>query len=283
MKNYVTQKGDTFSSLARQFKLKNEGILKTYHNLHCPPEDVMQEPVPGKTIYIPEDPQLMTNETQTQDISDSSQEETTDGMSSGEENPSEQQTKNEEQSSEKTDQQSDKEKKKDTKEDSGSTPHEGKYFIVQKGTVQCNQGFKFPKFKVTSHQKHYWNDGEGNADYLAVTEDDLQLDPAAQPFGQCKLKPSSGGYLPCAYAPAGKWQKTYEKVKVMGKSCLTEISELMCSTGGKITILKHGQQSEVGKSQIAKANTQEQQVYNPVVDFDAFKEDTKGTDELYYS
>ncbi|MGE8511549.1 MAG: DUF4280 and LysM peptidoglycan-binding domain-containing protein [Chryseobacterium culicis] len=283
MKNYVTQKGDTFSSLARQFKLKNEGILKTYHNLHCPPEDVMQEPVPGKTIYIPEDPQLMTNETQTQDISDSSQEETTDGMSSGEENPSEQQTKNEEQSSEKTDQQSDKEKKKDTKEDSGSTPHEGKYFIVQKGTIQCNQGFKFPKFKVTSHQKHYWNDEEGNADYLAVTEDDLQLDPAAQPFGQCKLKPTSGGYLPCAYAPAGKWQKTYEKVKVMGKSCLTEISELMCSTGGKITILKHGQQSETSKSQVGKANTQEQQVYNPVVDFDAFKEDTKGTDELYYS
>ncbi|MBP1165168.1 hypothetical protein JOE44_002052 [Chryseobacterium sp. PvR013] len=283
MKNYVTQKGDTFSSLARQFKLKNEGILKTYHNLHCPPEDVMQEPVPGKTIYIPEDPQLMTNETQNQDISDSSQEETTDEMSSGEENAPEEQTKNEEQSSEKTDQQSDKEKKKDTKEDSGSTPHEGKYFIVQKGTVQCNQGFKFPKFKVTSHQKHYWNDEEGNADYLAVTEDDLQLDPAAQPFGQCKLKPTSGGYLPCAYAPAGKWQKTYEKVKVMGKSCLTEISELMCSTGGKITILKHGQQSETSKSQVGKANTQEQQVYNPVVDFDAFKEDTKGTDELYYS
>ncbi|WP_426480429.1 DUF4280 domain-containing protein [Chryseobacterium sp. R2ACT005] len=283
MKNYVTQKGDTFSSLTRQFKLKNEGILKTYHNLHCPPEDVMQEPVPGKTIYIPEDPQLMTNETQNQDISDSSQEETTDEMSSGEENPSEQQTKNEEPSSEKTDQQSDKKKKKDTKEDSGSSPHEGKYFIVQKGTVQCNQGFKFPKFKVTSHQKHYWNDEEGNADYLAVTEDDLQLDPAAQPFGQCKLKPSSGGYLPCAYAPAGKWQKTYEKVKVMGKSCLTEISELMCSTGGKITILKHGQQSETSKSQVGKANTQEQQVYNPVVDFDEFKEDTKGTDELYYS
>ncbi|TZF95332.1 DUF4280 domain-containing protein [Chryseobacterium panacisoli] len=154
---------------------------------------------------------------------------------------------------------------------------------MQKGTVQCNQGFKFPKFKVTSHQKHYWNDEEGNADYLAVTEDDLQLDPAAQPFGQCKLKPSSGGYLPCAYAPAGKWQKTYEKVKVMGKSCLTEISELMCSTGGKITILKHGQQSETSKSQVGKANTQEQQVYNPVVDFDEFKEDTKGTDGLYYS
>lgn len=276
MKNYVIQKGDTFSSLARQLKLKNEGILKTYHNLHCPPEDIMEEPVPGKTILIPEDPQLMTEETEPQNITASSQEESTENVGSDEGNSTEETPQNEEQSSGKTEQQSD-------KEDSGSSPHEGKYFIVQKGTVQCNQGFKFPKFKVTSHQKHYWNDEEGNADYLAVTEDDLQLDPAAQPFGQCKLKPSSGGYLPCAYAPAGKWQKTYEKVKVMGKSCLTEISELMCSTGGKITILKHGQQSEIGKSQVAKASTQEQQVYNPVVDFDEFKEDTKDTDQLYYS
>jgi len=283
MKNYVTQKGDTFSSLARQFKLKNEGVLKTYHNLHCPPEDIMQEPVPGKTILIPQDPQLMANETEPQMITASSHKESTEDGVSDEENSTEEPSQNEEQPSGKAEQQANKEEKKDKKEDSGSSPHEGKYFVVQKGTVQCNQGFKFPKFKVTSHQKHYWNDEEGQADYLAVTEDDLQLDPAAQPFGQCKLKPTSGGYLPCAYAPAGKWQKTYEKVKVMEKSCLTEISELMCSTGGKITILKHGQQSEVGKSQVAKANTQEQQVYNPVVDFDEFKEDTKGTDELYYS
>lgn len=283
MKNYVTQKGDTFSSLARQFKLKNEGILKTYHNLHCPQEDVMQEAVPGKTILIPEDPQLMADETEPQNTSTSSQQESAENISESEENAPEEQPEGGEQSSEKNEQQTDKEEKKDKKEDSGSSPHEGKYFIVQKGTVQCNQGFKFPKFKVTSHQKHYWNDEEGQADYLAVTEDDLQLDPAAQPFGQCKLKPTSGGYLPCAYAPAGKWQKTYEKVKVLGKSCLTEISELMCSTGGKITILKHGQQSEAGKSHVGKANTQEQQAYNPVVDFDEFKEDTKGTDELYYS
>lgn len=283
MKNYVTQKGDTFSSLTRQFKLKNEGILKTYHNLHCSPEDVMQEPVPGKTIFIPEDPQFMAEETETQNISAPTQQESTEDIVSDEENSTEEPSQNEGQPSGTAEESANKEEKKDKKEDSSSSPHEGKYFIVQKGTVQCNQGFKFPKFKVTSHQKHYWNDEEGQADYLAVTEDDLQLDPAAQPFGQCKLKPTSGGYLPCAYAPAGKWQKTYEKVKVMGKSCLTEISELMCSTGGKITILKHGQQSEVGKSQVTKANTQEQQVYNPVVDFDEFKEDTKGTDELYYS
>lgn len=271
MKNYVIQQGDTFSSLAQQFKLKNEGILKTYHNLHCAEEDIMQEPIPGKKIIIPEDPQLMAEEKDTPGAS--SQEETTDEGTA--ENSSSEQSSNENQSSEKaTEKQDKKEEKKDEDGESSSGPHEGKYFVIQKGTVQCNQGFKFPKFKVTSHQKHYWNDQEGQADYLAVTEDDVQLDPPAQPFGQCKLKPTSGGYLPCTYAAAGKWQKPYEKVKVMGKSCLTEISELMCTTGGKITILKHGQQSEAGKSHVNNADTKEQQIYNPVVNFDKFKSET---------
>lgn len=268
MKNYVIQQGDTFSSLARQFKLKNENILKAYHNLHCSEEDIMQEPIPGKKILIPEDPQLMNEEkdspsSATNDYQEDTTEEGAHDQSSSE------QPSDENQSSEKT------EDKQDQSGESSSGPHDGKYFVIQKGTVQCNQGFKFPKFKVTSHQKHYWNNKEGESDYLAVTEDDVQLDPPAQPFGQCKLKPTSGGYLPCAYAAAGKWQKPYEKVKVMGKSCLTEISELMCTTGGKITILKHGQQSEAGKSNVASAKSQEQQVYNPVINFDEFKAETE--------
>jgi len=57
----------------------------------------------------------------------------------------------------------------------------------------------------------------------------------------------------------------------------------MCSTGGKITIFKHGQQSEAGKSQASDANIKEQQVYNPVMDFDEFKEEINDTDQLYYS
>lgn len=268
MKNYIIQKGDTFGLLAKKFGLKDEAILKTYHNLHCPKEDIMhEEPVPGKTVLIPADPQFMIEENQSQEeVENIEEEENTDSMAD-------------------EDNWSTAKEGHDQKEDNqnnswGSDAHDGKYFIIQKATVQCNQGFTFPKFKVTSHEKHYWNDAEGHPDYLAVTEDDLLFDPAAQPFGQCKLKPSSGGYLPCAYAPAGKWQKTYENVKVMGKSCLTEISELICSTGGKITILKHGQQSEIGKSQASNAHTQEQQVYNPVVDYDEFKENIN--DQQYY-
>lgn len=101
------------------------------------------------------------------------------------------------------------------------------------------------------------------------------------PFGNCKLKPTSGGYLPCAYAPAGKWTKTYEKVKVMGKSCVTEISELMCAIG-KITILKHGQQSEAGKSNVMNANSQEQHTYNPILDFEEFKDEISDKNQDAY-
>ena len=158
-----------------------------------------------------------------------------------------------------------------------SSEHDGKYFVIPKGKAKCDQGITFPNFKVTSHQKHYWNNEEGQSDYLAVTEDDLTFDPVAQPFGaQCKLQPTSSGYLPCSYAPAGKWQKTYEKVKVMGKSCVTEISELQCVIGGKITVMKHGQQSEAGKSNVKNADAREQHVYNPLVDFEEFREEQLG-------
>lgn len=169
-------------------------------------------------------------------------------------------------------------KEDDKKNDKDSDDHESIFFIIQKATLQCNQGFTFPTLKVTSHQKHYANHPDNDPNYLAATEDDLQLNPSAQPFGQCKLKPSSGGYLPCAYAPAGKWQKAYDKTKVMDKACLTEHSELLCSTGGKITILNHGQQSEITKSHISNANTLEQQAYNPVVDFDALKEEANSNE-----
>jgi hypothetical protein len=156
---------------------------------------------------------------------------------------------------------------------SGSSPHDGKHFVVQKGKAQCNQGNQFPQYKVTSHQKHYWNNEEVEADYLAVTEDDLQFTPPGPSFGQCKLKPTSGGYLPCAYAPAGKWQKTYEQVKIMGKCCVTELSELMCSTGGKITIKEHGQTAAMSSQNIQNADPQEQHNINPFVNFKEFQEE----------
>jgi hypothetical protein len=153
-----------------------------------------------------------------------------------------------------------------------SSTHDGKHFVVQKGTCECNQGDQFPQHKVTVHQKHYWNDAAGSTDYLAVTEDDLQFTPSGPSFGRCKLKPSSSGYLPCTYAPAGKWQKTYDKVKIMGKKAVTEVSELQCTVGGKITIKDHGQRGEMSKQNVKNADEKIIRHMNPLVDVNHYRE-----------
>ena len=268
MKKHTVQSGETFASLVQNYAIKNNDYLRLYHNLNCPEEVIIRgELIVGKEILIPDDPEFLIEETEEID-------EGTDTMNEIEPETTNDSSANDQEENEEENQSDEKETKSEDSE------HEGKHFVIQKGMCQCDKGFKFPKFKVTSHQKHYWNNADGQADYLAVTEDDLTFDPPAMPFGNCKLRPTSGGYLPCVYAPSGKWQKTYEKVKILDKKCLTEISELLCSTGGKITILKHGQQSEAGKRNVDNANTLEQQVYNPVVDFDEFKEEING-DNLF--
>ncbi len=153
-----------------------------------------------------------------------------------------------------------------------SSPHDGKHFVVQKGKAQCNQGDQFPQFKVTSHQKHFWNDSDGSSDFLGVTEDDLQFTPSGPSFGKCKLEPSSGGNLPCSYAPAGKWQKTYDKVKIMDKKIVTEFSELQCTVGGKITVQDHGQRGQMSKKNVKNADNKTIQHINPLVSMQDFKE-----------
>ncbi|WP_244428667.1 DUF4280 domain-containing protein [Flavobacterium sp. B17] len=147
-----------------------------------------------------------------------------------------------------------------------NSEHTGKHFVLQKGKAICNKGTNFPNFKVTSHQKHYWNDANGKADYLAVTEDDLQFNPATVPFGSCAVKNGQ----PCSFSPIGKWTKPYEKVKVMGKSCLTEISELQCAIGGKIKVMKHGQTVEISKQNLKNANPILMSIMNPVINFNQF-------------
>ena len=270
MKTYTVKQGDTFTSIAQEFDVKEGHLLRLYHNLHCPEEDVIfGNPIVGKTIVLPkEEIVVFANiDEYNQFLENENEINAENGKDTEQENEPENQQENEESQAEKS---------------SSKSEHNGKYFIIQKGMCQCNQGFKFPKFKVTSHQKHYWNSPDADADYLAVTQDDLTFDPPAMPFGNCKLRPTSGGYLPCVYSPAGKWQKACDKVKILDKSCLTEISELMCATGGKITILKHGQQSEVGKKNIENASSFEQKIYNPVIDFDEFKDQIIQQNVDYY-
>lgn len=162
-----------------------------------------------------------------------------------------------------------------------TSPHDGKHFVIQKGKAECNQGNQYPQFKVTSQQRHYFNDPANNTDYLAVTEDDLQFNPPGASFGQCKLKPSSGGNLPCTFAAVGKWLKTYDKTKVDGKRCVSEISELLCSTGGKITVKDHGQRSVINKKNIINADPKTYAMINPFMDLRELQEELEDSDNDY--
>lgn len=259
MRIEINKSGITLQKITDDIELEGgTDYLKTFHNLHCEPSQMVksidEELAIGSIIWVPEEP-LYTIEPEPRTAEVLEAIAFVDYKEEREEEPDFTPNKSE---------------------------HEGKYYVIQKGLCQCNKGFKYPQFKVTSHKKHYWNDAEGENDFLAVTEDDLQLNPETEPFGKCKLRPTSGGYLPCVYAPVGKWQKPYEKTKVMGKSCLTEISELMCATGGKITVKKHGQVSELGLNNIRNANIMEQQLINPLIDFEEFLEEIEEKDNYGY-
>jgi len=155
-----------------------------------------------------------------------------------------------------------------------STAHENKKYVIQRGKAICDKGSQFPNFKVNSHQKHYWNDENRKEDYLAVTEEDVQFHPPTVPFGNCSLKNGQA----CCFAPVGKWQKPYEKVKIMGKSFLTEISELQCAVGGKIKVMEHGQRAELSKQNFKNANAFIHDQINPLIDLDEFIDALDGND-----
>jgi hypothetical protein len=56
----------------------------------------------------------------------------------------------------------------------------------------------------------------------------------------------------------------------MGKSCLTEISELQCAIGGKITVMKHGQTAEISKQNFKNADPFILSQINPFFNFGEF-------------
>ena len=145
----------------------------------------------------------------------------------------------------------------------------GDHFVIQKGKAICDKGTSFPSFKVSSHNKHYWND-KGNSDaYLAVTEDDTSFTPSETSFGSCSLLNGK----PCKFSPAGKWTKTYDKVKILEKNCVIESSELMCAVGGKIKVLQHGQSASVTTSNVENADQDIQEELDPLTDINDILED----------
>ena len=81
--------------------------------------------------------------------------------------------------------------------------------ITNTAELSCNQGTATSCLNVTS-QDFVTIEGKAMA-----TEEDKQANSNIQPFKQCKLKPSSGGYLPCVPAPI-QWEDAARIDTIMG-------------------------------------------------------------------
>ena len=112
-----------------------------------------------------------------------------------------------------------------------------KIYVLDGALLECNMGLCPAKLLVTENHKVKI---QGK---FKATDADVQV-PAT--FGTCKLKPSSGGYLPCVPA-LQKWTKTAQKSTLgSSKKFLLDDSQTMCSTGGMVTIKEPMQLSLMG-------------------------------------
>jgi muramidase (phage lysozyme) len=242
---YIVQKGDTLTSVAKKHNISDWNRLRLYHNNNCPLNDQI-----GDKIYVGE--KLLIPEPDKEPVADDVVDQNAQKEEKAEAKKEEEKKKT-----------ADEEKKKEAEKG----PHDGKFYVVHGATCVCDQAevpTKTAKIQVTSHKQLVINDEDGK---FAVTEDDKTLDPPAMTFGKCKLKPSNSGNLPCAPVLNGKWEKTYEKNTVKGKTLVTEISTLHCSekSGGTITIKKHGQKNSVTQQHADNTDPVEQILINPAV------------------
>ncbi|WP_353150188.1 PAAR-like protein [Chryseobacterium sp.] len=248
---YTVQSGETLQDIAQKLGIKDWTKLKEYHNAHSATQ-VGNTPYTGFSLMTPPPDEVyqLNGETPPPD-------------------PAEEQ-KTAEQKQEEEKKQEEEEKKN---EKASKSEHYGKYLVVHGAKCVCDKAenpAQTADLQVTTHSIIILNDAQGK---LAATEEDKTFNPPAATFGKCKLKPSSGGYLPCTVAPAPKWGKTYDSTQVMGKNTLTEISELQCTVGGKITISKHGQTDSVSNAHAENTNPVALGMVNPAIEQPKKKEE----------
>lgn len=169
-----------------------------------------------------------------------------------------------------------KESQKQKEEEAKRTEHEDKFYVVDGAKCLCDKGVTPATLKVNSHSKTILNSSKNDEKHTATVED-LQFKEGNSCFGSCKVKNNN----PCAFVPAGKWMKPYEKLKIMDKEALIEISYLMCSVGGKITIQHHGQSVRLGSNNVQKADAQLLNQVMPGINFEEFQ--AEFDENQYYS
>lgn len=241
---YIVQSGENMMDIAKKLGLKDWHQLKQYHD-SVSDQKTSEMPFAGSTLMTPSKEEVYEM--------------------NGEEPPldpvEEQKEATQKQKKEKK-----KEEEEKKQEELSKGEHDGKYFVVHGAKCVCDKAVnprQTADLQVTSHKSIVLNDQSKK--YLATEEDKTFLPPAAT-FGQCKLQPTTGGYLPCSLSPAPKWTKTYESTQVLGKKTLTEISELQCMIGGKITINKHGQTDSVSNAHADNTDPLELAAVNPAIE-----------------
>ena len=154
-----------------------------------------------------------------------------------------------------------------------------KHLVCQGATCKCNFGTTPDKLKVLTQSKRYINDKDGSKKLMATHMDIGSSTFEKNTFGPCKMQPTPGGYKPCQIIVAA-WSGFYEKITIQDNSghALLEDSKATCPIGGQdcITIINHGQISEVSQQNIKNTDKEVLAELMPFVDLD---EEDAETDE----
>jgi Domain of unknown function (DUF4280) len=143
------------------------------------------------------------------------------------------------------------------------------HVVVQGATCKCKFSVapQTDKLKVLTQKKDYANDKDGSKKLIA-TDKEIGQTLEKNTFGNCKMQPTSGGYLPCQ-AVITKWSNFYEKVTMSNEGkMLTEKSKATCPIGGPdcISIDNHGQKTEGSAKNSENANKEVNAQLNPMAD-----------------
>lgn len=147
------------------------------------------------------------------------------------------------------------------------------YIVVEGAKCQCKFGNAPDTLVVQSQEKGFINDEAGSKKKIGNTMD-IGMPLEAKTFGQCKLQPTLGGFLPCVPAVT-QWQDPYDKVELAnGGQILTENSKAACAIAGSpcIEFTTHGQTIGVNSSNVADADEEIQSQLNPLVNIKEMQE-----------
>lgn len=140
-----------------------------------------------------------------------------------------------------------------------------KHLVCQGALCKCNFGTTPDKLKVLTQSKRYINDKDGS-EKLMATHKDIGKTFEKNTFGSCAKLNNN----PCQVVVT-EWSGYYEKILLednKGKPLL-EDSKATCPIGSKdcITIIKHGQTSEVSSQNIKNADKDAVAELCPLMDF----------------